>query len=114
MIKEPLKAAFLGKLENCAVVFPAIIEKFVNWAHYEGMIHCVTVDHTSRCRDTRLRSSPLGPLLYPHCKLSLISNPCNFVNDSEISFAKLEVILNSYIICLRSAVARIVLLVHFI
>jgi hypothetical protein len=52
LIKESLKGALLGKLEDCAVVFPAIIEKFVNWAHNEGMIHCVAVGHTSRCRDS--------------------------------------------------------------
>jgi hypothetical protein len=112
LIKEPLKAALLGKLEDCAVVFPAIIEKFVNLAHNEGMIHCLPVGHTSSCWDSRLRGSPLDPLLYFHRKLSLISDPSNFVDDSEISLAQLEIIGHSDIVCLRTAVASIVLFVH--
>ena len=52
-IKQSLEATLLGQLEDRAVIFPLFVKKHVYWAHNEGMVHCVTVGHTSSCRDTR-------------------------------------------------------------
>lgn len=79
------------------------------------MVSCVPVSHTiSIGRDSHLWSTPLDPLHYLHRKLSLISDPSDFVDDSEISLAQLEFISHSDIVRLRTAMARIVLFVHFI
>ena len=39
-IKHSLKVAHLGKLEDRAVIFPAVIEKVVNWAHNREILRC--------------------------------------------------------------------------
>ena len=67
-------------------------------------------DYSSSHRDsTTIILSLLDPVLYLQSKFSLIRDPSDFVNDSEISLGQLEVIGHSDIVCLRNSVAFIVL-----